>query len=71
MFVIQRLAADFSDVTIYKIKPQTSFDLNHIKNGATKYFENSLESTLLYESPKDSLGKCFVLLSIGTHLMKL
>ena len=27
--------------------------------------------TLLYESPKDSLGKCFVLLSIGTHLMKL
>ena len=28
-------------------------------------------TTLLYESPKDSLGKCFVLLSIGTHLMKL
>ena len=28
-------------------------------------------STLLYESPKDSLGKCFVLFFIGTHLMKL
>ena len=28
-------------------------------------------NALLYESPKDSLGKCFVLLSIGTHLMKL
>ena len=27
--------------------------------------------TLLYESPKDSLGKCFVLFFIGTHLMKL
>jgi hypothetical protein len=25
----------------------------------------------LYESPKDSLGKCFVLFFIGTHLMKL
>ena len=23
--------------------------------------------TLLYESPKDSLGKCFVLFFIGTH----
>ena len=49
MFVIQRLAADFSDVTIYKIKPQTSFDLNHIKNGATKYFENSLESMHFFQ----------------------
>ena len=33
--------------------------------------ENPPFSTLLYESPMDSLGKCFVLLSIGTRLMKL
>ena len=42
--------------------------LRHAKHGQIRplgYY------TLLYESPKDSLGKCFVLLSIGTHLMKL
>ena len=33
--------------------------------------EQTLVTALLYESPKDSLGKCFVLLSIGTHLRKL
>ena len=40
-----------------------------------KFVSDNLEfciyGSLLYESPKDSLGKCFVLLSIGTHLMKL
>ena len=35
------------------------------------YVFHEWSHSLLYESPKDSLGKCFVLLSIGTHLMKL
>ena len=54
-FVIQRLAADFSDLPKkfwgrnLKIQPQTSFDLNNLKNGATKYFENSLKSMHFFQ----------------------
>ena len=54
-FVIQRLAADFSDLPKkiwgrnLKIQPQTSFDLNNLKNGATQYFENSLKSMHFFQ----------------------
>ena len=41
------------------------------KNGWLGLTKTSLAAALLYESPKDSLGKCFVLFFIGTHLMKL
>ena len=48
----------------YKLKPSFSI----IKGEKAK---DKVGVALLYESPKDSLGKCFVLLSIGTHQMKL
>ena len=61
---------DFSSMNDYDEARKTSY--REVRSHWIDIVENYNQAvTLLYESPKDSLGKCFVLLSIGTHLMKL
>ena len=50
-----RFAVKFSEVAkkyqgrSLKIQPQTSFDLNGLKNGPSKHFERSLKSMHLFQ----------------------
>ena len=39
-----------------KIQPQTSFDLNGLKNGSAKHFESSLKSMHLFQRLMEAMN---------------